>query len=550
MSTKTLRKRIALVAVAALGAGLLSVAPANAAATDDVVTANVTLAATGGTTGICLSRTEAASQVSTTPRYIAVGGKQNVKTATNGGGALTITGAATWTTVQSTDTLDSTGKILTIQSLGDHVFTVTGTGPISVLVENESGTDIHTYYFLGQASCNSAWSASTSFVQLRNDTSAADSNVDELAGASVGYATSGLQQSYLALLLKDAYGNEAATSTSTLIATVTGGCTASFTDSATTGTSTIVGAGGAGMDSENLVILNDNTPRSCVVTVTFDGAVVGTKTVKFLGDVASLTVDPDSVKYFAYGEAGTSATAGTLNKDAIAYIAKDSAGNTINLASAPSLSGGTAGFQQASVVDGTVPSTAATTYGYALLDFDASSVTIRGAGTYKLKTTRLSDGVAVYSEVQNAEINKSRYTYTASFDKASYVSGEIMTLTILAKDSAGNVSYDGEILDTYTIAVGGATQLSTIATTDTFANGKKTYKFSAGATASGYGWSVDIPSGSAQAAVTGTIQITQPAGGVSNADVLKAIVSLIASINKQIAALQKALLKGCNLLVD
>jgi len=32
-------------------------------------------------------------------------------------------------------------------------------------------------------------------------------------------------------------------------------------------------------------------------------------------------------------------------------------------------------------------------------------------------------------------------------------------------------------------------------------------------------------------------------GGVSNADVLKAIVSLIASINKQIAALQKALLR-------
>jgi hypothetical protein len=33
------------------------------------------------------------------------------------------------------------------------------------------------------------------------------------------------------------------------------------------------------------------------------------------------------------------------------------------------------------------------------------------------------------------------------------------------------------------------------------------------------------------------------AAGVSNADVLKAIVSLIASINKQIAALQKALLR-------
>jgi hypothetical protein len=38
-------------------------------------------------------------------------------------------------------------------------------------------------------------------------------------------------------------------------------------------------------------------------------------------------------------------------------------------------------------------------------------------------------------------------------------------------------------------------------------------------------------------------KVTTGSTGVSNADVLKAIVSLIASINKQIAALQKALLK-------
>jgi hypothetical protein len=45
-----------------------------------------------------------------------------------------------------------------------------------------------------------------------------------------------------------------------------------------------------------------------------------------------------------------------------------------------------------------------------------------------------------------------------------------------------------------------------------------------------------------QAASVGALKITS-GGAVSNADVLKAIVSLIASINKQIAALQKALLK-------
>jgi len=118
-----------------------------------------------------------------------------------------------------------------------------------------------------------------------------------------------------------------------------------------------------------------------------------------------------------------------------------------------------------------------------------------------------------------------------------------MTLTITAKDSAGNAVYDGATIGTHSIAVGGVTTFVTTATTDYFVNGVKKYKYSAGDNASGYGWTVDITSGSLQDAVTGTVQITDPSTGVSNADVLKAIVSLIASINKQIAALQKALLK-------
>jgi hypothetical protein len=40
-----------------------------------------------------------------------------------------------------------------------------------------------------------------------------------------------------------------------------------------------------------------------------------------------------------------------------------------------------------------------------------------------------------------------------------------------------------------------------------------------------------------------TVAYSVASGEVSNADILKAIVSLIATINKQIAALQKALLK-------
>jgi hypothetical protein len=79
-----------------------------------------------------------------------------------------------------------------------------------------------------------------------------------------------------------------------------------------------------------------------------------------------------------------------------------------------------------------------------------------------------------------------------------------------------------------------------------FSGGKKTYKFIVGSTEGSYSMSVDLPKFNsttyAQAAVTVPYKISG-SGAVSNADVLKAIVSLIASINKQIAALQKALLK-------
>jgi hypothetical protein len=68
----------------------------------------------------------------------------------------------------------------------------------------------------------------------------------------------------------------------------------------------------------------------------------------------------------------------------------------------------------------------------------------------------------------------------------------------------------------------------------------------AAVTAGSYNALIDFPT--LTAAETATIQtvaykVSTGDTGVSNADVLKAIVSLIASINKQIAALQKALLK-------
>ena len=78
--------------------------------------------------------------------------------------------------------------------------------------------------------------------------------------------------------------------------------------------------------------------------------------------------------------------------------------------------------------------------------------------------------------------------------------------------------------------------------------GTKTYQFIVGSTEGDFQAVVSVPlvnarNTSSQANQTVAYSVKASSSGVTNADVLKAIVSLIASINKQIAALQKALLK-------
>jgi hypothetical protein len=82
---------------------------------------------------------------------------------------------------------------------------------------------------------------------------------------------------------------------------------------------------------------------------------------------------------------------------------------------------------------------------------------------------------------------------------------------------------------------------------DTFTAGKKSYKFIVGATEGSYNMVVDLTSlnssSKPQTAVTLPYKISTGTTTVTNADVLKSIVALIASINKQIQALQKLILK-------
>jgi len=292
-----------------------------------------------------------------------------------------------------------------------------------------------------------------------------------------------------------------------------------------------------------------NTAGSTTVTITLDGQVVGTKSISWAGDIASLTVDTaNSAGTFAIGL--TSVTGNTASIGNVVYVAKDAAGNIINLSAQPTIAASTGSLVGASLYTGDTSTAGGeyqdTTmgYGYTTMFLPASTV-LQGAGTYQLKITNAA-GVTIKSAVINAKAsNGVTYTFEAKWDKSSYNSGEIATLLISAKDSFGNAVAEGTYLTGLSLAVnsGGFQDLSSCAATSAFSTGGvKKCKYAVLNTAGSYAYSVGLTSGSQQSAVIGTVPVSA-GSAVSNADVLKAIVSLIASINKQIAALQKALLK-------
>jgi len=290
-----------------------------------------------------------------------------------------------------------------------------------------------------------------------------------------------------------------------------------------------------------------DAPTSCVIEVAVEGTVVATKTITHQGVVKTITVSDVEI-----------ADAGGSTQTALATVrAFDAANNSIgsltlaegnganSFVSALTITNGTnakTSFGSSSVNDGAAPATAAATIGWTCSG-------LRGTASVTVKHT-LGTGVAVHSNTFTAACFGDAVNYSASLDKASYVPGDIATLTITATDASKNAANDQEAIGTAStkeIAIAGSNMTAITAPTnaDTFTSGKKTYKFIVGSSAGSYQLSVDLPKFNSttysQSAVTVPYKIA--VSGTTNEDILKSIVSLIASINKQIQALQKLILK-------
>jgi hypothetical protein len=173
-----------------------------------------------------------------------------------------------------------------------------------------------------------------------------------------------------------------------------------------------------------------------------------------------------------------------------------------------------------------------------------------GSSAVKLTWTNSGSGKVVTSDAFTARCADDPYTYTASFDKASYVQGELATLTVQFLDSRGNkantVGAHGVQADGSFPMLTRITATSSAGTANK-ADGTRAYTFTVGGTtavtAGSYVAIVEYASLLAGTKQTPAYKVSTGSSDVSNAEVLKSIVALIASINKQIQALQKLILR-------
>jgi len=552
-----MKQRIALVAVSALTAGVLSVvaAPAaNAAAADNVIAANGASATTSrgiistngvaGTSGVTVNTTAMYGvMLSSGYAYGVVEAATTTTAKVSGGVFTTCSGTGVSLNASMTKCESSGANAVTIvatpnagatsMTISTQVATTAGTADTSRIV-----------YSIVAASTANAFSSSTSFISVETTGTTADSNIDATrTDASDGATYSATEvpagsDGFLGYDLKDAYGT--ALSGHVFGATVTGGCVVGFNQAASANTYTASSTTTAsGYISVGRV--TSTSAYTCTLTLTDNGTTIASRTFKFLGQAASIKVT--SVK--------TVLTGAAANNEAFLVDVYDSAGNALDnitwSVDSTKLNAGltTVTAQRVSDRDNT-----ATTTSHA-------DVTCLTNGTYDLAVKATNASLAtITSPVFKISCAGNPQTFTASLDKATYASGDIATLTITAKDSSGNLTNDYAVLGTAGAAATEASltggQLTIIGQTTAallnavkFSSGVAKFKFTVGSTAGSYNLVVDLPAYPDAAGKNQAQTVSYKVGSdgaVTNADVLKSIVALIASINKQIQALQKLLI--------
>ena len=500
------------------------------------VTTDVAFTATGGTFGSALANIGAASY-SNTVRNVFMDLSTGASISASTVAVIWNAGTTVGTYTVSMDRSASTNQLSTT----DYAGTLTGAITVTVVAASAGGS-----YSAAYSACNTA--AAVGVATGVDNTSAYVNNA----------------VAYINFDLDDAY--DSPLDGGSLIVSATNGALVALGTSAAAvaagSTSTLVSTDAPTNKSVQVTQGTANAPQTTTVTITFGGTVVCTKTITIRGEVASLAIANVGTEDLSNSSSPGSATwiaDGTNRVGSFTVTAKDSAGNTVapGVANVSGFAADSATLtttvqaitiSSANVATSVSSSTAAWNYSVGTFTCGATA----GESSVKLKYTNPATGTVVTSPAFAARCADNPYTYTASFDKASYVQGDIATLTVQFLDSKGNkantVTAHGALTATHPMMtmVSGLGDATSVAGK---ADGTRTYTLTVGTTtgltAGSYTSIIDYASLTAVAATkaTPTYKVTTGSDTTTNADVLKSIVALIASINKQIQALQKLILK-------
>jgi hypothetical protein len=481
MSTTTTFKRIAFVTVAALGLGLLSVTPSSAAVAADTLTVTDGT----GTVGDSVTATSATATIS----FIASAPTTDSHSVT----ASLVSGPAT-NTLFPVLTLAETSSANVSNIVGAE--SATGTKfaaytKVYVVAKAAAVTTAKFNVYIGDPTANTGVVASGTYVvritpaaaptagtATFKDITIVVSAATQSSSLSTAYITSGSGGTLLfgpetdtvAVVSPNtaavAYGSKAASikvtqlkstgaaANESLTATITGpgtlGCNSSQASGASAGRSITCATDGSGV--VYVFVYGDGTSGKATITLTgvTSGTVIGTKSVLFSGTtIASLTAAVVN---------GVVASGATGKTGAVSVVAKDADGNQIYNPTVYTLSSAT------SVISNSYSNAGCTWSGVDLVTY--CDVTPVAAGTANItftnraSATATSPTTAVTSNAVAIRVGSTTpATMTLTTDKASYLPGEKITLTLAILDSTGKAVAGSDNDTTYAnvFATGGIT---------------------------------------------------------------------------------------------
>ena len=633
MSTKTIKQRIALVAVSALTAGLFSVVSAPASNADpagstegasnilvgsnvnpiltkeNVLQIAVMPSVTGSGVAIAQNTIAAArpdtAGTSTAPTAVAKSlgivnvsdiaggltagttqtavllssGRLSVYTTAQAGqySAITVTGgtfaSATGTSMNATSTVVSIGGAGVVgagavagPSSGSTQMIVrlyTGQGSHAAALNTPTSGTLSGQITVTVVAASTAGAISPVYSFVNGVAAGSDISKEADMDTYIG-AAQYTSDMFLNVRVRDAYGTAVNSGAAGLLqVSATNGALVSLGASSggtvsTDGTTSTAFVSTATPDNFMVQVSNpDAAPRITTVTVSFNGTVIGSKTMQFLGEVAKVTLYSPVIGKLS-GTANDAYYKMFDASGAAVYSTGPLAANTAYTASAllndSSVNGSGTASAAAKITTLAISSTSVITPGKVQYTCGATA----GKGTIGLSYTNPS-GSIVKSNALAVSCAGAPLTYAAAWDKTSYIPGDLAKLTVTFKDSKGNLANGVDKVantntqDTPSFSIGGLDKtISGPTSGDTIEDGVLTYTYTVGATEGAYTGKLTFPvvdarqvaAGAASAAtVTLTLNVKAATTAVSNADVLKSIVALIASINKQIQALQKLILK-------